>query len=264
LLGAMPGHLRGVGLAAKVISFYPENHRLGLPAHHGVIVLFDESDGTPLAVMEAGHLTAMRTAAATAISVRELAHDRSAVLAILGAGAQAEAHLAVVPAVRAFEEIRIAARSVDNAERLASEHPGLTVTASLRAAVLDADVVCCCTSSSEPVVTFESLTPGAHVTSVGGGAELDSETIRRGRVFVEWRGAVTAPFPAGAPELRDLDPDEVTELGEILTGRRAGRGAGHELTVFKSTGHAAEDIAAARLVYESAQAARRGRVVSLD
>jgi ornithine cyclodeaminase/alanine dehydrogenase-like protein (mu-crystallin family) len=206
----------------------------------------------------------MRTAAATAVSVRELAREESAVLAILGAGAQAEAHLAVVPAVRAFAEVRIGARSVDVAERVASAHPGVSAATSLQAAVDGADVVCCCTSSYDPVVAFESLRPGAHVTSVGDGSELDAETVRRGRVFVEWRGAVTAPFPAGARELRDLDPDAVTELGEVLTGARAGRRTPHELTIYKSTGHAVEDIAAARLAYDGALAARRGSVVSLE
>jgi ornithine cyclodeaminase/alanine dehydrogenase-like protein (mu-crystallin family) len=105
----------------------------------------------------------------------------------------------------------------------------------------------------------------AHVSSVGGtfGPELDADTVQGGRVFVEWRGAALHPPPAGAHELQGLDADNVTELGEVLAGTRPGRTSGDELTVYKSTGHAVEDAAAARLVYERARDTGAGRVAEL-
>ncbi|MGH2947961.1 MAG: ornithine cyclodeaminase family protein [Solirubrobacteraceae bacterium] len=258
MLGAMPGHLPGVGLALKAITVFPGNHAAGLPAHQGLIVLFDEHDGRPLAIMDAAHVTAMRTAGASAVSARRLARDDASALAILGAGTQARAHLAVLPAVRDFRDVRIASRTPEHAHALARGNPRARAVGSFTDAIRDADVVCCCTDAAEPVLRHDELAPGAHVISVGTGAELDRETVRRGRVFVEWRGAATEPHPAGARELQVLHPRAVTELGEVLAGTRPGRRSRAEITVYKSTGHAIEDIATARLVYDRALAEGRG------
>jgi ornithine cyclodeaminase/alanine dehydrogenase-like protein (mu-crystallin family) len=122
-------------------------------------------------------------------------------------------------------------------------------------AVRGADIVCCCTDAREPLLRHEWLIPGAHVSSVGSGAEVDSGTVAAASVLVEWRGAVTNPPPAGARELQGCTPDVVTELGEVLAGVRPGRRDDDEITLFKSTGHVVEDTAAA-LVYR--RAATRG------
>jgi alanine dehydrogenase len=258
LLGAMPGYVPGAGLALKAITVFPANPAAGRPAHQGLIVLFDEHDGRPLVIMDAAHLTAMRTAAASAVSTRRLAREDASVLAILGAGAQGRAHLAVLPTVCDFPEIRIASRTHEHARALARGNPNARTVPSFADAIRGADVVCLCTDAADPVIRHEELAPGTHVSSVGTGAELDRETLRRGRVFVEWRGAVTEPFPAGARELQGLDPGAVTELGEVIAGTRPGRRSRDEITVYKSTGHAIEDVATAQLVYDRAVAERRG------
>jgi ornithine cyclodeaminase/alanine dehydrogenase-like protein (mu-crystallin family) len=136
---------------------------------------------------------------------------------------------------------------------------------SFEQAVTGADVVCCCTDARQPVLSARWLAPGTHVSSVGGtfGPELDAGTVRAGRVFVEWRGAARNPPPAGAHELQGLDPDTVTEIGEVLAGTRPGRGRDDEITVYKSTGHAVEDAAAARLVDRRARAAGAGVAVTI-
>jgi alanine dehydrogenase len=251
LLGSMPGYVPGAGLAVKAISVFPGNHGTDIPSHQGLLALFDEHDGRPLAVMDAAHLTAMRTAAAVAVSVQRLAREDAGVLAIVGAGAQGRAHLDVL---RGFREIRIASRTPEHAQALAAGHPAARATGSFEEALDGADLVCCCTDADEPVIRLGQLAPGAHVTSVGFGAELDPEIVRRGSVFVEWRGAVTEPYPAGAKDLAGLEPGDVTELGEVIAATRPGRRSPGELTVYKSTGHAIEDVAAARLVYDRALA----------
>jgi ornithine cyclodeaminase/alanine dehydrogenase-like protein (mu-crystallin family) len=207
----------------------------------------------------------VRTGAATAVAARALARPDAEVLAILGAGVQGHSHLDALPRVRGFREIRVASRTPANAAALAALHPAARPVGSFEEAVTGADVVCCCTDAHQPVIRAAWLAPGAHVSSVGGifGPELDADTVRAGRVFVEWRGAASNPPPAGAHELQGLDGDGVTELGEVLAGTLPGRTSDQEITVYKSTGHAVEDAAAARLVYERARQAGAGVTVTL-
>jgi alanine dehydrogenase len=241
----MPGYVPGAGLAVKAISVFPASE----PSHQGLLALFDEHDGRPLAVMDAARLTAIRTAAATAVSIRRLAREDAAVLAILGAGAQGRAHLEMLR--DGFREVRVASRDPEHARELGN------AAGSFEEAVAGADVVCCCTDADEPVVRHDQLARGTHLASVGFGAELDPEIPRRCRVFVEWRGAATEPYPAGAKDLAGVDA--VTELGEVIAGTRPGRRSDEEITVYKSTGHAVEDVAAARLVYDRAMAEGAGQ-----
>jgi alanine dehydrogenase len=265
MLGAMPVYLPGVALGAKLVTVFPGNHRRGLPSHQGLIVVFGEEDGTAVAVMGGRHITAVRTGAAAAVAAGALSRADAEVLAILGAGVQGRSHLDALPRVRGFREIRVASRTPAHADALASLHPAARPVASFEEAVAGADVVCCCTDAREPVLRAAWLAPGTHVSSVGGtfGPELDADTVRGGRVFVEWRGAALDPPPAGAHELQGLDGDAVTEIGEVLAGARPGRTSGEEITVYKSTGHAVEDAAAARLVYQRASDAGAGLVVEL-
>jgi alanine dehydrogenase len=258
LLAAMPGYAAGV-LETKLVSVFPDSE----PSHQALIALFDDATGTPLAVMDGTHITAARTGAASALSTRLLAREDAGVLAVLGTGVQARSHLAAVTRVRDFDEIRVAGRSRERAETLAREAGGRRPD-SFEAAVRDADVVCACTDSSAPVLRREWLAPGAHVTSVGAskdGPELDEATVRTGVLAVESRVAFE-PYPAGAHELQGLDPAAAVELGEVVAGTRPGRTAPDELTVYKSMGHAAEDAAAARLVYE--RALREGAGTEVD
>ena len=256
LLGAMAGYVPGVALEAKLVSVFPGNHQHGLPSHQGVIALFSEKDGTPLAVMDGTYITAIRTGGTAAVAARALARDDAKVLTILGAGVQGGSHLDSFPRVRDFREIRIASRDHGKAEELAARHPRAHAVRSFEEAVRGADVVACCTDARQPVIRREWLAAGAHVSSVGGtfGHELDPETLSAGRVFVEWRGAATNAPPAGAHELQGFDTERLTEVGEVLSGQRPGRQSNAEITVYKSTGHAVEDAATARLVYDRARA----------
>ncbi len=266
LLAAMPGFLPGAGLELKLVSVFPGNHALGLPSHQALIALFDPDDGRPLVIMDGTHITAVRTAAAATLAVRTLARPEVRTLAVLGAGVQARQHLEQVPRVREFEEIRLAARRPEAAAALAAGDPKVVVSASFEAAVRGADVVCLTTDATEPFLRFKWLAPGAHVSSVGGSprgaGELDRETVTRGALFVESRTAFS-PAPAGAPELVGLDPQSAAELGEVLAGSHPGRTSEDQVTVYKSMGHATEDAAAARMVYDRALAEGAGIRVRL-
>lgn len=256
LLGAMAGYVPGVALETKLVSVFPENDLHGIPSHQGLIGLFDEADGRPIAVMDANYITAIRTGGSAAVATRVLARKDARVLAILGAGAQGWSHLQTFPRVRDFQEIRIASRNAERAQQLADTHPAALGVATFEDAVRGADVVACCTDARTPIVQREWLSPGTHVSAVGGtfGPELDRETVAACRVFVEWRGAATNPPPAGAHELQGLDPQSITELGEVIAGKKPGRRSDGELTLYKSTGLAIEDAATARLVYDRALA----------
>jgi alanine dehydrogenase len=260
LMGLMAGYVPGVALEVKLVSVFPGNHSRGLPSHQALIALFDESDGAPLALMDGTYITAIRTGGAAAVAARALARSDAKVLAILGAGVQGGSHLETFTRVRDFKEIRVASRDRAKATALAARHPRASVATSFEDAVRGADVVACCTDAREPVIRREWLAPGAHVSSVGGtfGPELDRETVAASKVFVEWRGAALNPPPAGAHELQGLDADRITEVGEVLAGTRPGRTSEHDITVYKSTGHAVEDAATARLVYDRARAERAG------
>ena len=255
LLGVMPGYVPGVALESKLVSVFPDNDHHGIPSHQGLIALFDESNGTPYAVMDGSYITAIRTGGTAAVAARALAREDASVLAILGAGTQGWSHLETFPRIRDFREIRIASRNPERAKVLAERHSRALGVATFEDAVRGADVVACCTDAREPIVRREWLESGVHVSAVGGtfGPELDEETVRSARVFVEWRGAVTNAPPAGAHELQGLDPNSVTEVGEVLAGTKPGRTSRDEITLYKSTGHAVEDAATARLVYDRAR-----------
>jgi alanine dehydrogenase len=266
LLAAMPVHLPGTGLEVKLVSVFPGNHDRGLPSHQALIALFDDATGTPLAMMDGTHITAARTAGSAALATRILAAEDAHVLAILGAGVEGRYHLDAVPRVRNFTEIRIANRTQERAVVLAERHPHARAAESVEDAVRGADVVCCCTHSTQPVLHYEWLRPGAHVNSVGAnvdGPELDGDTVRKGRLVVESRVAFQPP-PAGCIELQGLPADAAAELGEVISGRLPGRESAQQVTVYKSMGHAVEDAAAARLVYGRAMQQGVGQQLSLD
>jgi alanine dehydrogenase len=263
LLAAMPGYADGV-LEAKLVSVFPGNHASGLPSHQATIAVFDSENGTPLALLDGTEITAARTGASSAVSIRALAKDDAPVLAVLGAGVQGRSHIEAAVRVRDFEEIRVASRNAEHARTLAGEVGGV-VADSFEEAVRGADVVCACTDASEPVLSAEWLSPGTHITSVGAsreGPELDRTTVTSGLLVVESRVAFE-PYPAGAHELQGLDPDSAVELGEVLAGTREGRTSSEQITVYKSMGHAVEDAAAAGLVYRRAREQGIGTEVDL-
>jgi alanine dehydrogenase len=262
-LAVMPGYGPGLGLAVKLVSVFPRNHDRGLPSHQALVAVFDPATGSPLAVMDGTYITAMRTAGAAALSTRHLARDDAHILAILGAGVQGESHLQMLPRVRDFAEIRIASRIFEHARRLAERDPRAHAVESYEEAVRGAGVVALCTHSGEPVIRFEWLAAGTHVTSVGLAppkGELDRAIAEHGKLYVESRAAAFQPPPAGCYELAGIDPERAAEIGELLLGSRPGRESPDELTVYKSMGHAIEDVATAQVVYETARAEGRGSV----
>jgi ornithine cyclodeaminase len=270
ILLAMPGYLEGAGLAAKLVSVFPGN--VGIPSHQGLIVLFDAVTGTPLAVLDAEVITEARTATVAAIAADLLARNDAAVLTIVGGGAQARAHAEAFAPLRDWSEVRVVNRTPARARAVAAVAEaalsevggGATVrTTEDAAAIIGADVVALCTHADAGVIDPVHIGSGVHVSSVGSAAELPPELARADVVVVEWRDSVAVPPPAGAAELQSLSPDDVIEVGDLIAGRATGRTDRAQVTVYKSTGHAVQDVATARLVYDRALAARVGTEVSL-
>ena len=275
LLAAMPAYLPKAGaLTTKLVSLFPRN--TDRPTHQAIIAAFDPANGTPIAVMDGEAITAARTAAASALATDLLARKDARVLAVLGTGVQARAHLRAVPRVRRFEEILIAGRDRAKADALAAEATdGMRVRTvrSFADAVSAADVVCATTHSPDPVVKRQWVGDGTHVCSIGyntAGRELDEDTVVDALVVVESRAATLAPPPGGANDLlwpiRDgrITAEHVhAELGELVTGSRPGRSDPAQITVYKGVGVAVEDAAAASLVLRLARERRMGREIPL-
>jgi ornithine cyclodeaminase/alanine dehydrogenase-like protein (mu-crystallin family) len=263
--GVMPGYIedpRGVG--AKIITIFPDNAKRGLPSHLGLVVLFDTEIGFPLAVMDAAEITAIRTAAASAVATRTLARKDASRLAILGTGEQAVTHLEAISKVRTLRSVRVWGRSIEKAESFAeAQSPRLSarveVSRTAEDAVKGADIVCTVTASREPVLQGAWLAQGAHVNLVGASRlnarEADDDVVCGSRFFVDSR--TSARSEAG--ELKHaMDAGLVKEghvlgeIGEVLSGTVVGRTGDHDITVYKSLGVAAQDLAAAHVIYERA------------
>jgi ornithine cyclodeaminase len=263
--GVMPGYLsEPQGLGTKIITIFPDNAKLGLSSHVGLVLLFDSEIGFPLAVMDAGEVTAIRTAAASAVATRALARDAASHLAIIGTGEQAITHLDAISQVRSLKSVRVWGRTREKAVAFAQEHGprlGLTieVSASVESAVRSADIICTVTASREPIVNGAWLQKGAHVNLVGASQqssrEADNDVVAMSRFFVDSR--VSARAEAG--ELKHAiyaglvtESHVLGEIGEVLSGKVVGRTSNHDITVYKSLGVAAQDMAAARVIYDRA------------
>jgi alanine dehydrogenase len=279
LLAAMPGYVPSrEALVSKLVTLYPRNAGTDIPTHQATIAMFDPRTGSPTALLDGTEITTVRTGAASALSVRLLAREDAAVLAIIGTGVQARSHARAVVRVRPISEIRIAGRDPRKAGALArdlAQELGLPVRAarSSEEALAGADVVCATTHAKEPVVHREWLASGAHVTSVGynpAGRELDDQTVVDALVCVESRHAVLAPEPAGSNDLTQPIRDGLisaehihAELGELVSGTKSGRTSDEQLTLYKSVGVAVQDAAAAALVLAKAREIGAGVQVAL-
>ncbi|HEX6877137.1 MAG TPA: ornithine cyclodeaminase family protein [Nocardioidaceae bacterium] len=280
LLAAMPAHLQcSGGLAAKLVSLFPGNAGTRLPTHQAVVIVFDADCGEPLALLDGISITTLRTAAGSALSAELLARQDAATLAVLGTGVQARAHAEAMVRVRPIQRIRVAGR---NPERVASLCSALQDSLGIPAlaadnyadACADADLICAATHSPDPVVRRDYLRPGVHVTSVGyntAGREVDSATVTDALVVVESRDAVLAPPPSGSNDLRAaiqeglIGPEHIhAEIGELLMGTKPGRASSDQITLYKSVGIAAQDVAAAHLVINAAAERGLGLQVNLS
>jgi alanine dehydrogenase len=241
-LGVMPASGRALG--AKLVTFYPQNK--GVPTHHAMILLFRPETGEPLAVMDGRLITEMRTAAVSAVATKLLARSDIRVLTILGSGVQARSHLEALRLVRELTEVRV--WSPRHADRFAREFK-VHAAASAEEAVRGADVIVVATSATTPVLRGDWLAPGAHINAVGATRpnwrELDDEVLRRATIYVESREA--ALRESGDVIAARKEP---IEIGEVIAGRQPPRKSADEITLFKSVGVAAEDVAAADLVYQ--------------
>ena len=245
-LGIMPAVAREA-MGLKLVSFYPGNAGSEIPTHMAMILLFRAETGEPLAVMDGRLITEMRTAAVSAAATKYLAPPECRVLALIGSGVQAHAHLEALSHLHPYDEIRVWSRTPEHAARFAATH-GATAT-SLETAVRGADVIVTATNALEPILRGEWLKPGAHVNAVGSPRpnwrELDDKAMRN-TLVVDSREAVLEEsgdvILSGAPIY--------AEIGEIFAGLKpAPRDA---TTIFKSVGLAIEDVATARLVYDAA------------
>ena len=249
-LGVMPAVTRE-GMGAKLVCFYPKNAGSDLPTHLAMIMLFDSDTGRPLAVLDGRLITEMRTAAVSAAVTRHVARAGARVLALLGSGVQAHAHLEALRHVCRFDEVRVWSRSPAHAQAFAARHGARAMDA--ESAVRGADVIVTATSSREPVLRGAWLKPGAHVNAVGAclptWRELDDEVMNGGTLIVDSRDAALK-------ESGDVILSKAAifaEAGEVFAGARVPRR--EATTVFKSLGLAVEDIATARLVYDAVTAA---------
>lgn len=269
--GVMPGAMGpNEVFGAKLISVFPENFAKGIQSHQGMVTIFDPETGAPAAVVHAGEVTAIRTAAASAVATDALARPEASRMAVLGYGEQAETHVAAIAQVRQLEDVvvwgRSAARAQAFAERVGAELGlPLRAAASAREAVAGADIVCTVTAASEPVLLGEWLAAGTHVNLVGssraGPVEVDDDLVVRARIFADHRQGV---LQQGAEILRAkakglIDDGHVLgEIGQVLDGSLPGRTSADEVTAYKSLGSIVQDLASAGALYRMALAEEFG------
>jgi ornithine cyclodeaminase len=275
-VGVMPAFIADpAALGTKVVSVFGSNTAVGLPTHLATIVLLDPMTGELLAIMDGRFITEARTAAVSAVSAKHLARSDASRLAIIGSGVQARSHLEAMAIVRDLADVRVWSRSDDNRTMFAREMRSrvdapITIAASAEAAVDGADLIVLATSSRDPVVHNDWIEDGAHVCAVGAcrpdQREMDTELVRRSRVFVDSRagalaeaGDIVIPLKAGAFDETQL----AGELGEIVTRKISGRTSPADVTIFKSLGMAVEDVAAAHLAYVKAAERGLGRGIVL-
>jgi len=275
-LGMMPsylGDLKAMGL--KVVSVFPGNHGTQYDSHQGAVMLFETEHGRLLAIVDASEITAIRTAATTAVATRLLARENAGDLALLGSGVQARTHLEAMLLARPVRRVRVWSRDPDHARRFAereSQRHGVKVEpmGTAQEAVAGADIICTVTASREPVLMGEWVAPGAHVNAVGSSVaftrELDTAAVVKARMFVDRRestineaGDFLFPKQEGA-----IGDDHIRgEIGEVLLGQIAGRTSPEQVTLFKSLGLAVEDLAAAHHIYQKALEKGKGMAVEL-
>jgi ornithine cyclodeaminase/alanine dehydrogenase-like protein (mu-crystallin family) len=273
-LGLMPSHLNDLAaIGLKAVTFFPRNEGTDLDSHQGAVLLFEAARGRLLALIDATSVTAIRTAAVSALATRLLAREDADDLAIVGSGVQARTHLEAMLLVRKIRRVRVASKTVERARAFAereSARRGVSIIpcATVQEAVTGADIVCTVTSAREPVLQGAWLSPGAHVNAVGSSVatarELDTNAVVRSRLFVDRRESALAEagdFLIPKKEGAVGDAHILGELGDVLTGAVQGRTSPADITLFKSLGLAIEDVAAAQHIYAKARASGIGKFV---
>ncbi len=277
-LGIMPGVLGSPACyGVKLISLYPDNPKIGKSSHQGAMILFDSTDGTPIAFMDASLLTAMRTAAASAVATRILAREDAASLTLIGCGEQAEHHLEALLAVRDIRRLNIVGRVAEKAETFArwaaAHYPELEIHHGTdgETAVGNADIICSLTSAKTPVLMADWVHLGSHVNAVGASVakfqEVETALVVRSNVFTDYLPSALAQAAdiIDAIETRQINPDQdIREIGQVLSGQASGRVDDDEITLYRSLGVAAQDLPAAHLLFTRAQSQSVGQKVCLE
>jgi ornithine cyclodeaminase len=262
MFGIMPGAMGAhAPFGVKVLSVFRGNAARGVQSHQGLVILFDPESGAPVCAVHAGEITAIRTAAASAVATDALARKNACRLVLLGYGEQAQTHARAISRVRDLESVVVWGRSPQRARTFADRMQtelgvAFATAASVPEAVAQADIICTVTSASEPILKGEWVRPGTHVNVVGssyaGPAEVDNDLVARSRFFADSREGV---LHQGAEFLRakaaGLVGDEhiVAEIGEVLAAIVEGRRSSEEITVYKSLGHIVQDLASAWVLY---------------
>lgn len=264
MFGIMAGTLGPGGpFGSKLVSVMPRRAEGGPSSHQGAVVIFDPETGAPLCQLEAGMITAIRTASASAMATDILARKEARVLAILGTGEQAWHHACALPVVRPFYDIRIWGRNPERAQALAQKirkQTGLACTGygDVGDAVAGADVICTVTGAAQPILTAGMVSPGAHVNVVGssfdGPREIDNTLVSAARFYADSRASVLAQ----GSEIRHAIASGVVaeshllgEIGEVVLGSVPGRTGSGDITIYKSLGHIVQDIASGYHVYQT-------------
>jgi len=272
LLGLMPAYRGGEhgAFGLKAICVFPGNPALGKDAHQGIVMLFSQETGEPLALMNASAITAIRTAAASAVATRLLAREDAADLAIIGAGVQARTHLVALASVRRLKRARVACRNIDHANELVREMQEkfsfpIEPVASNEAAVRNAHIIVTATSANEPVLKREWIADGAHLNAIGTHSpqsrEIDTATMAAARVFTDRRESIlneAGDYVLAAQEGAITPDNIVAEIGELVIGSKPGRTSPTEITLFKSLGLAIEDVVCAEYLLRKATAENVG------
>lgn len=274
-MGLMPGAIADPArFGVKMVSLFPDNPARGLSSHRGAMVLFEAETGGAVAMMDASLLTAIRTAAASAVATRALARSDATHLAIVGTGEQAEHHLDAMMCVRPIRRLSVAGRSAAKVEafaaRAAELYPDLEIghDTDIESAIADADIICTVTSAPTPIVEGAWVAPGAHLNIVGSSIptmrEVDDEMVIRGAIWVDYLQSTLAQ----AGEIVDMikagtfSADQLQgEIGAHLSGEIPGRSSPEQITIYRSLGIAAQDLAAAHHVLTRARAESRGHHV---
>lgn len=264
-LSIMPGHLAPLGrMGLKVISIFPANRDRGLDSHQGGILLFDHHDGRILALLDASAVTAIRTAAVSALATQFLARSNAARLAILGTGVQAATHLEAMRVVRPISEVRIWGPHPEHVRQFVDamvKRHALPVTQarSPSEAVTASDLVCTTTAARDPILQGSDLEPGMHINAVGSSLpftrELSAAAVARSRLFVDRKEAALAEAGDIVKAVAEHAVNEdhlVGELTDLVTGSKPGRTQDADITLFKAVGLAAEDVGSAEYIYQKA------------
>ncbi|MBB3359406.1 MULTISPECIES: ornithine cyclodeaminase family protein [unclassified Novosphingobium] len=249
---------------AKLISVFADPARPGQRSHRGVITLFEPAQGHPVAVVDAEAVTHIRTAAATAVATRALARADARALLIMGTGGQAHTHLAALPLVHRFERILIWGRDPARAAAVVQQWQDrlpVAVAPDAQAAVAQADVICTVSGAAQPILLGQWVRPGTHVNLVGSSApgpvEADTALVAAARYIADSKAnarEAAAEFLVARAAGVVNDAHIVAEIGEVLLGQVPGRRDARDITLYKSLGHAVQDIAAAQLLLERVRA----------